>query len=175
MERLGEARIVRRLMTIRTGRRRAGKLRQVRRGQQTRDRAGMTDRTGTAVDTGDDLAAMTAGGTIAHLSDRSVVQAAGRVRRMVVVAVALAGLVGMTGSTGVARTRGDHTLYRGERRVVVLTVATVILMTGRTAVEVMQRNNLTPGADRCMTGITCIAAICLVCCTTVKCYVMRAR
>ena len=59
MERLGEARIVRRLVTVSTGRCRSGKLRQVRRGIQIRDRRCMTHCTGAAVDTGDDLARMT--------------------------------------------------------------------------------------------------------------------
>ena len=95
MERLGKAGVVRRLVTIRTGRCTTGKLRQVRRGLQIRDRAGMTYGTGTAVDTGYDLARMTACTLAAH-GDRSIRQAARRVRRMVVVTVRGQFLIRMT-------------------------------------------------------------------------------
>ena len=115
MERLGEARIVRRLVTIRTGCRRTRKLRQVRSRLQIRDRAGMTDCTGTAVDAGDNLACMTACCTVAHYRNRRIIQTAGRVRRMVIVTMVLASLVCMTGGTGVARARGDNSGYRGGR------------------------------------------------------------
>ena len=87
-------------MTIRTGRRRTRKLRQVRRRLQIRDRSRMTHCTGTAVDTGDDLGAMTRC-TLAARGDRSIIQAAGRVRRMVVVTMDIrTDLLGMTGGAG---------------------------------------------------------------------------
>ena len=113
--------------------------------------------------------------TFAARSDRGVAKAAA-VRCMVIVTMDIrSDLLRMTGGTGVARTRCDNSGYRGGRHIVELAVTAVVTMTGITAVEVMQRDYLAPGADRVMADITCIAAVCLVCCTTVKCYVMRTR
>ena len=136
-------------MTISTRCRRTGKLGQVRRRLQAWYRGRMTQRTGIIMDNYNYFATMTRC-TLGACSDRSIVHAASRVRRMVVVTVRLAGLVCMTGCTGVAGTRCNYTLYRCGRRVVELTVRTVILMTGRAAVEVMQAVYLTPGTDRSM-------------------------
>ena len=93
---------------------------------------------------------------------------------MVDIAVRCTGLVGMTGSTGVARTRGDYTGYGCGRGVVMLAVRTVIRVTRITVtgLEVMQRDNLTPGADRSMAAATTGATSYLIYSTTVISYVM---
>ena len=97
MERLGEARIVRRLVTICTRRGRARKLRQVWCRFQIRHRRCMTYGTGAAVDAGDDLACMTACCTISVNGDRLIRQPTRRVRCMVVVTMDIRrDLLGMT-------------------------------------------------------------------------------
>jgi hypothetical protein len=86
----------------------------------------------------------------------------------------LAGLVGMTGSTGVARTRGDYTGYCCFRCVTKLASCLCIGMTRITVTgfEVMQRDNLAPGADRIMTARTTRAVSYLVSNAVVISYVM---
>ena len=175
MERLGEASIVRRLVTIRTGRRRTGKLSQVRRRLQIRNRSSMTRCTGAVMNRCYYITAMTRRTLAAH-SDRGISQPAGRVRRMVVTAVDLTSLICMTGGTGVARTRCDNSGYRSGRGVVELTVTAVVIMTGRTVTgpEVVQCYYLTPGADRRMTARARCAVGHLVSRTAVKAHVMSA-
>ena len=170
MERLGEAGIVGRLVTIRTGRCRVRKLRQVRSGLQIRERGRMTQCTGIVMNVYNHLARMTACCTIAHLGDRGVTQAAA-VRGMVIVTMICTGLISMTGGTGYRSTRCNYTGYGRGRRVVMLTVATVVTVTGITAVEVMQRVGLRPVGDRIMTGIT-IRAVGYLVNKAVKSYVM---
>ena len=97
-------------MTISTGRRRARKLCQIRSTLQPWYRASMTDRTGAAVDYCYYIAAMTRC-TFAINRDRGVKHAAGRVRCMVISTMGGTGFICMTGGTGVARTRCNHTGY----------------------------------------------------------------
>ena len=79
-------------------------------------------------------------------------------------AMVLTGLIGMTGGTGYCGTVCYYSRYCAGRRIVMLTVTTVICMTRITVTElvVMQRDNLAPVADRIMTGGTAAAAGCLV-------------
>ena len=170
MERLREAGVVRRLVTIRTGRCRVRKLRQVRRRLQIRHRRCMTQCTGIVMNVYNNLARMTRCCTVCIHGDRGVTQAAA-VRGMVIVTMVCTGLVCMTGGTGVARTRCNYTGYGRGRRGVMLTVTTVVTVTGITAVEVMQRVDLRPVGDRIMTGIT-IRAVGYLVNKAVKSYVM---
>ena len=89
--------------------------------------------------------------TFAARSDRLIIQPTRRVRCMVVVTMRLAGLFRMTVVTVDWITGQNHAGYCCGRHIVELAVATVILMAGRTAVIVMQRGDLGPGADRIMT------------------------
>ena len=96
MERLGEVRIVGRLVTVSTGSRRISKLSQVRCGNQTRVRGRMTGCTGAAVNIHNHIGArVTACCTISVNGDRGVTQAAA-VRRMVVHVVNIRHLIRMT-------------------------------------------------------------------------------
>ena len=143
------------VMTFSTRRRRISKQGQILRGgNQIWDRGCMTYCTRAAVNIHNHIGAcMTACCTISVNGDRLIIQPTRRVRCMVVVTMALTGFIGMTGGTGVARTRCNYTGYCAGRRVVELTVRAVIIMTSCTVTElvVMQRDNLAPGADRSMT------------------------
>ena len=94
-----------------------------------------------------------------------------KVERMA--AMALTGFIGMTGGTGVARTRCNYTGWI--RRGVMLTVVTDITMTGCTTVIVMQLGDITPGADRSMTLTAAAAASCLVRNVVITYRMVRAR
>ena len=119
------------------------------------------------------LTSVTACCTVCVNGDRGVAQAAA-VRCMVVVTMGLTGFIGMTGGTGYRSTVFNYSRYCAGRRIVMLTVTTVICMTGITVTDlvVMQRDNLAPGADRGMTGGTTGAVRNLVSNAVVISYVM---
>ena len=134
----------------------------------------MTQCTGIIMNGYNHLACMTACCTISVNGDRGIRQPTRRVRGMVVVTMVCTGLVCMTGGTGYRSTRCYHAGYCAGRRVVMLTVATVICVTRITVtgLVVMQRDNLGPGADWCMTVTAAAAASCLVRACAIISYIM---
>ena len=153
------------VMTINTSRRRTSKHGQIlRAGNQIWHRRCMTRSTGVVMNVYNHIGVcMTACCTISVNGDRGVTQAAA-VRCMVIVTVHCTGLVRMTVGTGDCGTGCYHAGYCAGRRIVMLTVTTVIRMTRITVAGLvaMQRDNLAPGADRCMTVTAAAAAGCLV-------------